>query len=89
MKKLLSIIFMSLALSVFGQDKYEITENDYENENVEMADTMRSEGKIYVVVGIVTLILLALLGYVVKTESKIKKLENQLDKTDKNHSGGK
>jgi len=85
MRKILTIAFIIFSLSAFGQDKYEISDEDYQNESVEMADTLRSDGKIYVVVGIVTIILVVLLGYIIRTEKQLKRLENQLDKTDQNH----
>ncbi len=45
---------------------------------VEMADTMRSEGKIYVVVGIILIVLIGLITYLVMLDRKVKKLENLL-----------
>jgi hypothetical protein len=45
---------------------------------VEMADGMRSEGKIYVVVGIILIILTGLVVYLVTLDRKVKKLENLL-----------
>jgi len=45
---------------------------------VEMADTMRSEGKIYVVVAMIVVILAGLFIYLFLLDRKIKKLENQL-----------
>ncbi len=42
---------------------------------VSMADTLRSEGKIYVVVIIFLLILLALFYYMFRIEKKIDKIE--------------
>lgn len=45
---------------------------------VEMADTMRSEGKIYVVVGIILIVLAGLIFYLVTLDRKTKKLEEQL-----------
>jgi len=42
-----------------------------------MADTMRSNGKIYVVVAVVLTILAGLILYVVRIERKIKKLEKE------------
>ena len=45
---------------------------------VEMADGMRSEGKIYVVVGIILIILLGLVVYLITLDRKVKKLENLL-----------
>lgn len=50
---------------------------------VEMADGMRSEGKIYVVVAVLVLILAGLLLYLNRIERKITKMENKLDKEDK------
>jgi hypothetical protein len=43
---------------------------------VEMADTMRSEGKIYVVVGIVLIVLTGLIAYLFMLDRRVKKLEN-------------
>jgi len=47
-------------------------------QEVEMADTMRSEGKIYVVVAILLLILLGLVLYVFLTDRKITQLEKKI-----------
>jgi heme/copper-type cytochrome/quinol oxidase subunit 2 len=41
----------------------------------EMADTMRSEGKIYVVVSIVLVVVLGLIGYLFVLDRKITRLE--------------
>lgn len=46
--------------------------------DVEMADGMRSEGKIYVVVAIILIILAGLIVYLVALDRKVKKLENLL-----------
>jgi hypothetical protein len=46
---------------------------------VEMADTLRSEGKIYVVVAILLLILLGLLAYVFAMDRKVSALEKKLN----------
>ncbi|MEZ4947131.1 MAG: CcmD family protein [Cyclobacteriaceae bacterium] len=47
-------------------------------QEVEMADTIRSEGKIYVVVAILLLILIGLVGYLVQLDRKVSKLEKRL-----------
>ena len=47
-------------------------------QDVEMADTMRSEGKIYVVVAILLLIFAGLIGYLILLDRKITKIENKL-----------
>jgi hypothetical protein len=46
--------------------------------NVEMADTMRSEGKIYVVLGIILIVLAGLIAYLVLMDRKVARLEKQL-----------
>ena len=46
-------------------------------QNVEMADVLRSEGKIYVVVVIFLLILVALFMYLYRIEKKIDRLKNK------------
>lgn len=68
MKKLLSI----LALTI-------IYVNAFAQESVEMADTMRSNGKIYVVVGVILMILISLFGYLFFIERKVKKLEQKIE----------
>lgn len=49
------------------------------SQEVEMADTMRSEGKIYVVVAIVLLILAGLIAYLVMIDRKATRLERKLE----------
>ena len=44
-----------------------------------MADTMRAEGKIYVVVGILVLILVGLIGYLALLDRKVGRLEKRLN----------
>lgn len=58
-----------------------ITGNSFGQE-VEMADTFRSEGKIYVVVAIVLIVLAGLIAYLFAMDRKISKLERRFnDKT--------
>jgi CcmD family protein len=44
----------------------------------EMADTLRANGKIYVVVAIVLVILIGLVGYLVSIDRKVTNLEKRL-----------
>jgi len=71
MKSLKKIILLLLiafnAVLVFAQD----------NKAVEMADVMRSNGKIYVVVAICLTILIGLFLYVWNVDRKISKLEKE------------
>jgi len=46
-------------------------------ESVEMADVMRSNGKIYVVVACVVIILLGLLVYLFSLDKRLKKIEKK------------
>ena len=46
-------------------------------QSIEMADVMRSDGKIYVVVAVLLLILLGLIAYLVVLDRKVSKLEKQ------------
>ena len=49
------------------------------SQEVEMADTFRANGKIYVVVSILTLILVGLLGYLISIDRKATRLEKKLE----------
>lgn len=49
-----------------------------QGERVEMADLMRSNGKIYVVVGVLLIILTGLFIYLFTIDKKIKKIEQRL-----------
>lgn len=64
--------FLTLVLIVFSTAMLSA------QEEVAMADGMRSEGKIYVVVAIALVILLGLVGYLFALDKKITKAENQL-----------
>lgn len=48
-------------------------------QNVEMADAMRSNGKIYVVVAVVLVILIGILIYIFQTDKKLGKLEEEVN----------
>jgi len=82
MKKILAIVLLFVSLNMIAQDKIPVTEKDYKNQEVEMADTFRSEGKIYVVVAILSIIMIGLLGYATSIDRKITRLEKEhgLDK---------
>lgn len=77
MKKTLFVLLMLLSLAGKAQNRIEVTASDYSNTSVQMADLMRSEGKIYVLVGIIVLLFLGLLGYMVVTDRKLSRLEKE------------
>ncbi|WP_343848809.1 CcmD family protein [Algoriphagus jejuensis] len=78
MKKLLTIVLLLFSLNILAQEKIEVTEADYSNNSVEMADQMRADGKIYVLVGIIAIIFVGIIVYVVNTDRRISKLEKNL-----------
>lgn len=71
---------MALTFSVFGQDKQEINAADYTNSSVEMADAFRADGKIYVVVAVILVLLAGVFAYLIVLDRKLSRLEKQSDK---------
>ncbi|WP_293790547.1 CcmD family protein [uncultured Pedobacter sp.] len=72
MKKIFfSLILMMATMQLFAQ-----------NNGVEMADSLRSNGKIYVVVICIVIILVGLLAYLFSIDKRLKKIEkeNQISK---------
>jgi hypothetical protein len=71
MKKIKRILIIGLmllsSLSAFSQ-----------SESVEMADSFRADGKIYVVVAIILIVLLGLVGYLIFIDRKLAKIEKHL-----------
>lgn len=61
-----------------AQEKIAITEEDYSNSTIEMADVMRSEGKIYVLVGIIGIVFAGILVYIITIDRKVSRLEKLL-----------
>ncbi len=70
MKRMLSILaFLMLSVqNIFAQ-----------NNEIEMADNLRAEGKIYIVVICIVIILLGLLAYLFSLDKKVKMLEKNSD----------
>ncbi len=62
---LLGFLFFSLLLKAQGNGK------------VEMADTMRSNGKIYVVVAVILTIFAGIILYLIRLDRKVSKLEKE------------
>lgn len=69
------IAFCSLMLNSlisFGQEN---------TEKVDMAEIMRSNGKIYVVVAVVAIIFIGLIVFLITIDRKVKKLEKQMEES--------
>lgn len=72
MKKTISLITLLLmALNLFAQD----TTNE-----IEMADKLYADGRIYVVVAVVATIFAGIIVYLINLDNKISKLEKQIKK---------
>ena len=63
MKKLLSLLLVLAFTNTFGQ--------------TEMADTMRSNGKIYVVVAVVCIVFAVITLFLISIDRKVSKLEKK------------
>jgi hypothetical protein len=85
MKKFLFLFIFLLTLEVTAQEKTEIASADYQNNGVEMADLMRKDGKIWVLVGIIGIVLGGLLVYVGVADKKISNLEKELKSSIKDY----
>lgn len=68
MKRLISLIILLLSVSsAFAQ-----------SDAPQMADTFRSEGKIYVVVLVLSIVFICLATYLIIIDRKLKKLEDKV-----------
>jgi len=87
MKKIVFALMLLVSIPAFSQvdlekvkagEKHEITDQDYTNKNVDMADKMRENGKIYVVVGVIIIIFLGITIYAVRIDRKLSKIEDEV-----------
>ena len=75
MKKILLCICLLLSTMImFAQ-----------NGDVQMADTMRSNGKIYVVFAVALVILIGIILYLIRLDRKLTRLENETSTKSINH----
>ncbi|MEM6523593.1 MAG: CcmD family protein [Bacteroidota bacterium] len=78
MRKFIAVlVFIFFCFSGFAQEKIDITEQDYVNSDVEMADDFRAEGKIYVLTGIILIILFGTIVYLISIDRRVARLEKQ------------
>ncbi|PLK43126.1 CcmD family protein [Emticicia sp. TH156] len=68
MKRILALVMMTLLFST----------NLFAQQEVEMADKMRADGKIWVVVAVISLVLAGIITYLVLLDRKISKIEKGL-----------
>lgn len=79
MRKIFLIIFFFLSINLIAQQEQFSSENDLEEEKVEMADVFREEGKIYVVVAILSTVFLGLIVYTILIDRKISRVEKEIE----------
>ncbi len=67
----LSVFALTFSVFVYAQDSLK-------NEKPQMADALRSSGKIYVVVIVLVIILIGLFLYLMNTDKKISRIEKNI-----------
>jgi hypothetical protein len=75
-KRILGLAFVFISL--FSQAQEAVMDS-----SPQMADSLRENGKIYVVISVIAMIFLALVLFMVYIERKLKKLEDRINKTEK------
>lgn len=79
MKKILNILLVTGAVILFQLESALAGILQQESQNVEMADLFRSEGKIYVVVLVVVILITGLIVYTILMDRKVLKVQRELD----------
>jgi hypothetical protein len=64
-KRFLTLLLFTFSLTLSAQE-------------AGMADTFRQEGKIYVVIGVMSIVFLSIVVYMIIIERRVKKLEEEL-----------
>lgn len=70
-KSFVTILAVFCSLTLFAQSPV--------NGDIEMADRLKADGKIYVVVGVVLIILIGLLLYLISIDRKVAKMEKNIE----------
>lgn len=68
MKKILALLTLTLLIST----------NLFAQQEVEMADKLREDGKIWVVVAVIAVVFAGIIGYLIMLDRKISKIEKGL-----------
>jgi predicted tellurium resistance membrane protein TerC len=68
--KFLFLTVLMIAISIISHAQ--------DDKKVEMADTMRSNGRIYVVIAVIVTILIGLILYLVRLDRKIGRIEKEV-----------
>jgi heme/copper-type cytochrome/quinol oxidase subunit 2 len=71
-KKVLGILLICISLLSQAQELMSVSEP-------QMADRLREDGKIYVVISVIAIIFLSLVAFLVYIERKVKRIEEKLN----------
>ncbi len=82
MKKLILYLLLLFSLNTYAQSQV-IPDTSVSQSQVQMADGMRSNGKIYVVVLVVAAVFTGLLVYTVLIDRKVSRLEKEIEDFEK------
>jgi len=75
---IVATLLLCLNTTAVAQEKIPINEEDYGNQKVEMADQLRADGKIYVLLGVILIIFAGFTVYMVSLDRKVSKLEKEI-----------
>lgn len=67
-----TLLFLLVTLNLFAQQAV--------NQEIAMADQMRSDGKIWVVFAVISVIFVGIIAFLVNIDRKVSKLEKQVKK---------
>ena len=76
-KKLINILILCFLLNFFSAFQ-DIQAQEYTTNEVEMADKMRSDGKIYVVIVVVAVVFTGITIFAINTDRKVTRLEKEV-----------
>jgi len=76
MNELIKKVLFSFVLVLLGLPTTLLAQNEG---NIDMAETMRSEGKIYVVILVVAIVFTGLIIFAFRSDRKISKLEKEVE----------
>ncbi|MFN6946647.1 MAG: CcmD family protein [Cytophagaceae bacterium] len=78
MRRLFYILFLMISFTAVGQNGASKEKSALAQMEIEMADALREDGKIYVVVAVIVLIFIGILFYLITLDKKITKVEESI-----------
>lgn len=75
-------LFKSISILILFLSSSVVSAQETASENVPMADAFYAEGKIYVVIGVLSIVFIGIAIYLFSIERKVKKLEEAIKNKD-------